>query len=95
VDIASKKLLRLIKSGTDPESFDISPDGKIAYVSNEDAAEMTAVDLTNGTIIKRVKVGEEPEGVRVRPDGKVVYVTCEGTNEVKAIDTASFPSWPV
>ena len=90
VDLASKKLLRLIKSGQDPESFDISPDGKTAYVSNEDAAEVTIIDLANGTILKRVKVGEEPEGVRVRPDGKVVYVTCEGTNEVKAIDTASF-----
>ena len=90
VDIAGKKVLRLLKSGQDPESFDISPDGKIAYVSNEDAAEVTVLDLTSGAILKHVKVGEEPEGVRVRPDGKVVYVTCEGTNEVKAIDTSSY-----
>ncbi|MEO7191299.1 MAG: beta-propeller fold lactonase family protein [Vicinamibacterales bacterium] len=90
VDLKSHKLLRTMQSGQDPESFDISPDGKTAYVSNEDAAEMTVLDIAAGTITKRVKVGEEPEGVRVRPDGKVVYVTCEGANEVVAIDTATY-----
>ena len=75
VDIASGKLVRKFTSGPDPESFDISPDGKFLYVSNEDAAEMSALDLASGEITHRVKVGEEPEGVTVRPDGRVVYVT--------------------
>ena len=42
VDVASGKLVRKFTSGPDPESFDISPDGKFLYVSNEDAAEMSA-----------------------------------------------------
>jgi YVTN family beta-propeller protein len=90
VDLKTRTLVRLIPSGPDPESFDVSPDGKTAFVSNEDAAEMTVLDLTTGTILKRVKVGEEPEGVRMRPDGKVVYITCEGADEVFAVDTASY-----
>ena len=57
-------------------------------MSNEDAAEMSALDLESGTVKARVKVGEEPEGVTTRPDGRVVYVTCEGTNEVVGVDTA-------
>ena len=89
VDVASGKVVRKFTSGQDPESFDISPDGKFLYVSNEDAAEMSVLDLVSGEITARVKVGEEPEGVTVRPDGKVVYVSCEGDNEVVAIDTAS------
>ena len=36
-------------SGQDPESFDISPDGTKVYVSNEDAAEMSVLDLTSGS----------------------------------------------
>ena len=89
VDLASGKAIRKFKSGQDPESFDISPDGKFLYVSNEDAAEMSVLDLATGEVIARVKVGEEPEGVTVRPDGRIVYVSCEGENEVVAIDTAS------
>src|SRR4051812_13692550 len=90
VDLASGKLVKKLNSGPDPESFDVSPDGKTIYVSNEDAAEMSVLDLQSGQITQHVKVGEEPEGVTVRPDGKVVYVTCEGDNEVVAIDTTTF-----
>ena len=89
VDLASRKLVRTIPSGNDPESFDISPDGKTLYASNEDASEMTALDLTSGAIRGHVRVGEEPEGVTVRPDGRVVYVTCEGDNIVAAVDTTT------
>ena len=64
-----------------------SPDGKTMYVSNEESAEMSVLDVASGTIRSRVKVGEEPEGVTVRPDGREVYVTCEGDNEVFAVDT--------
>ena len=90
IDLASGKLLRTYPSGQDPECFDLSPDGKRLYVSNEETAEMSVLDLAKGKIIKRVKVGGEPEGVTVRPDGKVVYVTCEADNTVAAVDTRSF-----
>ena len=87
VDLATHKLVRTLKSGQDPEAFDLSPDGTTMYVSNEETAEMSVLDIASGTVRERVKVGEEPEGVTVRPDGREVYVTCEGTNEVVAIDT--------
>ena len=89
IDLDKRTLLQTLDSGQDPETFDLSPDGQMLYVSNEETAEMTALDLTTGGVKGVVAVGEEPEGVAVRPDGKVVYVTCEGTNEVVAVDTAS------
>jgi YVTN family beta-propeller protein len=89
VDVATRKLIRTYPSGQDPESFDLSPDGRTMYVSNEETAEMSILDLQLGTITGRVGVGEEPEGVTIRPDGKVVYVTCEGDNTVVAIDTVT------
>ena len=87
VDLATRKLVRTLKSGQDPEAFDLSPDGTTMYVSNEETAEMSVLDIASGTVRDRVKVGEEPEGVTVRPDGREVYVTCEADNEVVAIDT--------
>lgn len=89
VDLAAGRLVRTYASGQDPESFDLSPDGKTLYVSNEETAEVTVLDLASGAVRARVPVGEEPEGVTVRPDGRFVYVTCEGENEVVAIDTGT------
>ena len=89
VDLASGSVIRKYQSGPDPESFAISADGRMLFVSNEDSGEMTALDLERGTITARVKVGEEPEGVTTSPDGRVVFVTCEGSGEVVAIDTAA------
>jgi YVTN family beta-propeller protein len=89
VDVSSGAVIRKYQSGQDPESFALSVDGRTAYISNEETAEMSVLDLQSGTITHRVKIGEEPEGVTMRPDGRVVYVTCEGTNEVFAVDTAT------
>ncbi len=89
IDLASARLLRTLPSGQDPESFDISADGKRLFVSNEETAEMSVIDIAAGTVTARVPVGLEPEGVTLRPDGQVVYVACEQDNQVVAVDTTS------
>ena len=42
VDVASRKMIRVLPGGSDPETFDISQDGTTLFVSNEDAH--TAID---------------------------------------------------
>jgi YVTN family beta-propeller protein len=90
VDLHERKLLRTLPSGQDPESFDVSRDGKTLYVSNEETAELSVLDLASGKITHKVPVGKEPEGVTLRPDGKVVYITSEQDSIVTGIDTQSF-----
>jgi YVTN family beta-propeller protein len=90
VDVVDRKLLRTLPSGQDPESFDLSQDGKSLYVSNEETAELSVLDLESGKLVRKVPVGKEPEGVTLRPDGKVVYVTSEQDSKLTAIDTANF-----
>lgn len=89
IDLSTRKLVGTLKSGQDPESFDLSLDGQTIYVSNEETAELSVVDAISGMVRVRVKVGKEPEGVTLRPDGKVVLVTSEAENEVTAVDTTS------
>ena len=86
VDVAQRVLVRTIESGPDPETFDLSPDGTTLYVSNEETAELSAVDLSAGTIRGHARVGNEPEGVTVAPDGKRVFVTNEADNDIAVID---------
>lgn len=89
IDPATGKSLRRIPLGDEPEAFDLSPDGKTIYVSNEDEGEASFIDLASGKKLKSVKVGGEPEGVKVSADGKTLYVTSEVASLVHVIDTAS------
>jgi YVTN family beta-propeller protein len=86
VDLTSRRLVRTLASGQDPESFDLSRDGKQLYVSNEETSEVSMLDLASGKVTRKTTVGGEPEGVTLRPDGKLVYVTSEQDNKVVALD---------
>lgn len=88
VDVASRKLVKVIQSGTDPEEFALSLDGSLLYVANEDAGAVSIVDIAKSEVIKTLTVGGEPEGMTLSPDGSFVYVTSEEEGEVFVIDTA-------
>jgi YVTN family beta-propeller protein len=89
VDAASGRLLRILKSGTDPEQFALSSDERRLFVANEDAGQISVVEVDTGAIVKTIPVGEEPEGVDLSPDGRFVYVTSEGENQVAVVDTTN------
>jgi len=90
IDTSSLKLLRLLKAGSDPEQFDLSADGRLLFVANEDAAQTSVIDVHRGAITARIPVGREPEGVRVSPNGRWVLVTNESDNAVTVIDAYTF-----
>ena len=89
IDTATLKLKGVLKSGSDPEQFDLSPDGKRLYISNEDSAQASVLDTTSGAIIATIPTGHEPEGVRLAPDGKLVIVTSETDSAISIIDATS------
>jgi PQQ-dependent catabolism-associated beta-propeller protein len=89
VDAASRKPIRVLPGGSDPETFDISRDGSTLFVSNEDAGTASIVDIASGKIRSTVPVGKEPEGVRLQPDGAAVWVTGETDHNVTLLDTKS------
>lgn len=88
IDTASAKMVGTLALGDSPEIFDLSPDGKTAYVTIEDESNMSAYNLETKTKLFDVKTGGEPEGILVMPDGKHAYVTSEAANVVHLIDLA-------
>ena len=88
VDVATRKFLRKIPAGSDPEQFAVGADGR-RYISNEDVGTATVLDPSNDKIVTFVPVSREPEGVGLSPDGKFFYVTCETAGQVFAIDMQS------
>jgi YVTN family beta-propeller protein len=90
LDVATRKILRKIKVGSDPEEFDLSADGQHLYVSNEDVKTASSVNLASGKVEKIVSLSQEPEGVALSPDGTRLWVTCETGGDVFVIDVATF-----
>jgi YVTN family beta-propeller protein len=89
IDTATLKLSKLLKSGSDPEQFDLSHDGKQLFISNEDSGTLTVVNVSTGAVEKSVPVGKQPEGVRVTPDGRWIAVTSEEGNALYVVDARS------
>ena len=89
VDLREQVRTRMLPGGSDPETFDITPDGARIVVSNEDTDEASLVDLESGEIIRTVPVGAEPEGVRISPDGTLAYVTGETDHDITVLDTST------
>jgi YVTN family beta-propeller protein len=87
VDTATRKVVKVLPAGSDPEQFDLSADGRQLFVANEDAALTSVVDIESGAVVERIAVGREPEGVAVAPNGRWVLVSNESDNSVSVIDT--------
>ncbi len=86
-DIASRKLIKRFRDIPDPETFDLHPDGRHLYASNEDDALVTVIDTETGEVKAEFETGEEPEGVQITADGKLAFATSEAANLIHVIDT--------
>jgi YVTN family beta-propeller protein len=86
IDTATLKQTRMLKGVSDPERVEISRDGHSLFVTDEDAARLSVLDVVRGRVVATIPVGREPEGVRASPDGRWVLVTSETGNSVAIID---------
>jgi YVTN family beta-propeller protein len=77
-----------IKVGTNPMAIAITPDGKTAYVSNDQIpGTVTPIDLVTKKSGRPVRVGPYPQAIAVSPNGKTAYVLNE--DSVTPIDLAT------
>jgi YVTN family beta-propeller protein len=88
VDLVTRRLVAILPSGRDPESFDLVPGGLLVIPSAE-TGEATFVDAERALRVGSVAVGEEPRGVAASPDGTRVAVTSEYDGRVELVDLAT------
>jgi DNA-binding beta-propeller fold protein YncE len=58
-DVASRALVGRITGVEEPETFDLHPDGRHLYVSNEEDATATVYDVETGELVGEYETGEE------------------------------------
>jgi hyaluronoglucosaminidase len=63
-----------IRVGMLPVQIAISPDGKMAYVSNGGSGTVTPIRVAAGRAGKAIRAGTAPAELAITPDGKTVYV---------------------
>jgi len=89
VDLATLKLVKVLRGISDPEQLAVSADGKRLYIASEDTGQAIVLDAGDGKVLAKLAVGGEPEGVTLSPDGKHIYVSSEEDHHVVVIDAAS------
>lgn len=105
VDPATLRTVAKLPTGRGPHEVAVSPDGRLAYVSNygmyavfregerrdEPGNTITVLDLSARAVKDTFDLGEytKPHGIVVSRDGRRLWVTCEGAQSVVEMEAAT------
>ncbi|MEI2421063.1 hypothetical protein V6O07_12385, partial [Arthrospira platensis SPKY2] len=95
LDLASGERVAQFETGIGPHEVEVSPDGRLAVVSNYGERErpgnsLTVVDWPAREVLRVVDLGEDsrPHGMAFLPDGRLA-VTTEGSDRLLVVDPAA------
>jgi YVTN family beta-propeller protein len=83
----ANQVVATVKASTGTRSGDVTPDGALAYVTNETANSVSVIDMTTYTVAGApIPVGSAPMKIAINPSGTFAYVTNYKSNTVSVID---------
>ncbi|WP_150002467.1 YncE family protein [Iodidimonas gelatinilytica] len=68
----------------------LSPDARLAYISNLGSNSFTVIDLETGKRLTTIKAGLETEGIAVTPDGREIWVSNRAADTVTLFDADGY-----
>ena len=88
IDSRTNEAVPPFEFGTHPAAIAITPDGRTAYLANDNPASVSAVQVpSNRAIGEPLPVGEGLTDIAISPDGRRVYATDFTQDSVFVIDT--------
>ncbi|MBU3692291.1 MAG: YncE family protein [Candidatus Nanopelagicaceae bacterium] len=78
MDLATKKVVRSVRTGSASRSLDISADGTALYVVNYTSDTVSKVRTSDFKVMQKINVCNEPIGITYEPLHKRVWVACYG-----------------
>lgn len=88
IDMATAQVVRSLTVGQRPQFADFTSNSE-AIIGNDEALEVTFIDVNQAAILTRTPVGNRPEAVRVNPAGTLALVANGLDGTVTVIDVAS------
>ena len=89
IDTSSDAVIAKVPVGMHPAHVVVSPDGRLAYVTNGGDDMVSVIDTSEQRVVATIPVGKFPHGLRISPDGKQAYVANLKGGTVSVIDTVS------
>ena len=87
IDTRTDAVIAKVPVGMHPAHVVVSPDGRLAYVTNGGDNTVSVIDTAAQRLLATISVGPFPHGLRISPDGKEVYVANLKGGTVSVIDT--------
>jgi len=89
-DIASGKMVTLLRTDKVPRSLNLSPDGSALTVTQFDHNDLQVYSTNPLKFLTKVDVGESPHHTIFTPNGKLVLVCNQVTDDVALIDAKTW-----
>ena len=102
IDIAARKVLKIIPISKNTQRISISPDDHWVFTADQTKPQMAAIDTATSTVAKWIPMEATGYGSAVTPDGRWLLVALPDPNKVAVIDlktmqvarTVSVDSYP-
>jgi YVTN family beta-propeller protein len=93
IDVETSETLHVLETGLDPHEVEITPDGKMAVVTNYGNSEnpgntLSVYDLEKFKLLKTIDLDKHsrPHGIQVFGDSNKMLVTTEGSNSLLLVN---------
>jgi len=86
---SSGKVVATVPVGAKPWKLAVSPNHKLAYVTESGSNTLALLDLRTDKVSGRITVGKTPTFVLLNRSGSVAYVSNAGSNTISVVKTAS------
>ena len=86
IDIAARKVLKIIPISKNTQRISISPDDKWVFTADQTKPQMAVVDTATNTVAKWIPMEGIGYGSAVTPDGRWLLVALPDQNKVAVID---------
>jgi YVTN family beta-propeller protein len=89
IDIAARKVLKVIPISSNTQRISISPDDKWVFTADQTKPQMAAIDTSTNTVAKWIPMEAVGYGSAVTPGGRWLLVALPDKNQVAVIDIKS------
>jgi YVTN family beta-propeller protein len=86
IDIAARKVLKVIPVSKTTQRISISPDDKWVFTADQTKPQMAVIDTASNTVVKWIPMEAIGYGSAVTPDGRWLLVALPDPNKVAVID---------